>query len=175
MQPPAAAIAAAVAVSILGLLAWPAMRREIQSGYELDDDRDRMDVDAIHDYLSNQAYWALGRSRETVQLLLSTAYRVVGLFHHGRQVGFCRAISDGAVHAYLADVYVLDEHQGKGLGVAMVQEMVEGGGLAEARWMLHTRDAQTLYHRFGFGPASERVMERPAGGSPALRAATSGR
>jgi GNAT superfamily N-acetyltransferase len=126
------------------------MRREIQPGYELDDDRDRMDVDAIH----------VGRSRETVQLLLSTAFRVVGLFHHGRQVGFCRAISDGAVHAYLADVYVLDEHRGKGLGVAMVQEMVEGGVLAEARWMLHTRDAQTLYHRFGFGPASERAMER---------------
>jgi GNAT superfamily N-acetyltransferase len=164
LPPPAVAIVAAFAVSAAGLLAWPAMRREIQPGYELDDDRDRMDVDAIHDYLSNHAYWALGRSRETVQLLLTTAFRVVGLFHHDRQVGFCRAISDGAVHAYLADVYVLDEHRGKGLGVAMVQEMVEGGGLAEARWMLHTRDAQTLYHRFGFGPAGERVMERVSSG-----------
>lgn len=136
------------------------MRREILPGYELDDDRDRMDVDAIHEFLSTQAYWALGRPRETVQLVISTAFRVIGLFHHGRQVGFCRAISDGAVHAYLADVYVLDEHRGQGLGVAMVREMVEGGGLQGVRWMLHTRDAQDLYRRFGFGPAGERVMER---------------
>ena len=92
--------------------------------------RPRPDGRGCHPRLPVQPASGRWRSRETVQLLLSTAYRVVA-FHHGRQVGFCRAISDGAVHAYLADVYVLDEHQGKGLGVAMVQEMVEGGGLAE--------------------------------------------
>jgi GNAT superfamily N-acetyltransferase len=136
------------------------MRREILPGYELDDDRDRMDAAAIHRYLSEEAYWSLGRSRETVDALLRTSYRVVGLFHDGQQVGFCRAISDGAVHAYLADVYVLGEHRGQGLGAAMVAEMVNGGGLANARWLLHTRDMQRLYRRYGFGEPSERLMER---------------
>jgi GNAT superfamily N-acetyltransferase len=136
------------------------MRKQITDGYELDDDRGRMDVDAIHDYLSNRAYWALGRSREDVELALAGAHRVLGVFHDGRQVGFCRAVSDGLVHGYLADVYILEEHRGRGLGVAMVQEMVEGGGLGHVRWLLHTRDAQTLYERFGFAGPSERVMER---------------
>jgi GNAT superfamily N-acetyltransferase len=136
------------------------MRREIEPGYELDDDRERMDVDAIHDYLANHAYWALGRSRADVELTIATAYRVLGVFHGGRQIGFCRAVSDGLVHAYLADVYILEEHRGRGLAVAMVQEMVEGGGLGTARWLLHTRDAQTLYERFGFGAPGERLMER---------------
>ena len=136
------------------------MRKQVAPGYELDDDRGRMDVDAIHDYLSNRADWALGRSRADVERTLSTSHRVLGLFHEGRQVGFCRAVSDGLVHGYLADVYSLEEHRGRGLGVAMVQEMVEGGGLGGIRWLLHTRDAQTLYERFGFGPPSERMMER---------------
>jgi len=136
------------------------MRREILAGYELDDDRDRMDAAAIHRYLSEEAYWALGRSRETVDTLLRTSYRVLGLFHDGRQVGFCRAISDGAVHAYLADVYVLEEHRRKGLGEAMVAEMLDGGELAGVRWLLHTRDMRRLYRRYGFGPPGERLMER---------------
>lgn len=136
------------------------MRREILPGYELDDDRDRMDAAAIHRYLSQEAYWALGRSRETVDTLLRTSYRVLGLFHDGRQVGFCRAISDGAVHAYLADVYVLEEHRRKGLGEAMVAEMLNGGELAGVRWLLHTRDMQRLYRRYGFGSPGERLMER---------------
>jgi GNAT superfamily N-acetyltransferase len=136
------------------------MRREIAPGYVLDDDRRRMDLDAIHDYLCNHAYWALGRTRDTVEHLVSSASRVIGVFHEGRQVGFCRAVSDGVAHGYLADVYILEQHRGRGLGVAMVREMVEGGALADVRWMLHTRDAHTLYQRFGFGPPSERVMER---------------
>jgi GNAT superfamily N-acetyltransferase len=136
------------------------MRREILPGYELDDDRDRMDAAAIHRFLSTDAYWAIGRTRETVDLLLRTSYRVLGLFHEGRQVGFCRAIADGAVHAYLADVYVLEEHRGKGLGEAMVREMVDGGDLASARWLLHTRDLQPLYRKLGFAAPGERLMER---------------
>src|SRR5262249_54004642 len=129
-------------------------------GYELDDDRGRMDAAAIHRYLSEEAYWALGRPRETVDILLRTSYRVLGLFHEGRQVGFCRAISDGAVHAYLADVYVLEEHGGQGVGAAMVAEMLNGGELAGVRWLLHTRDMQRLYRRYGFGDPSARLMER---------------
>ena len=145
------------------VLAWPRMRREILPGYELDDDRERIDVAAVHRFLSEEAYWALGRPFDTVALLVRNSYRVLGLYHGGALVGYCRAVSDGAVHAYLADVYVLEEHRGVGLGEAMVREMVETGDLAHARWMLHTGDMQPLYRKLGFGAPSERAMERPSG------------
>ncbi len=142
------------------------MRRTLPDGYELDDDPRRIDVDAVHAYLT-RSYWAEGRSREAVARLVDDAARVVGLYHDGEQIGFCRAVSDGETFAYLADVYVLDAHQGKGLGVELVREMVDNGDLAAVRWYLHTRDAAGLYSRFGFGPPSERGMERSAGGAAA--------
>jgi GNAT superfamily N-acetyltransferase len=136
------------------------MRRRLEGGYELDDDPARVDVDTVHAYLT-QSYWAEGRSLETVQRLVDGAQRVVGLYHEGRQIGFCRAVSDDASLTYLADVYVLPEHRGRGLGIELVREMIENGPYAQRRWLLHTRDAHELYSRFGFGPPNERLMERP--------------
>jgi hypothetical protein len=75
----------------------------LDGAYELDDDPGRVDVDAVHDYLSNESYWAKGRPRETVERLVREATRVVGLYVDGRQVGFARAFSDGVALAYLAD------------------------------------------------------------------------
>jgi GNAT superfamily N-acetyltransferase len=69
-------------------------------------------------------------------------------------------VTDGAAFVYLADVYVLPEHRGRGLGVELVREMVERGPHTHLKWLLHTSDAHSLYSRFGFGPPSERVMER---------------
>jgi GNAT superfamily N-acetyltransferase len=137
------------------------VKRELPGGYELDDDPGRVDVDAVHDYLANRSYWAEGRPRETVERLVREATRVVGLYFGGAQVGFARAFTDGVALAYLADVYVLPEHRGRGLGVELVREMVERGPLAGVHWILHTRDAHELYRRFGFGAPTERVMERP--------------
>ena len=77
-------------------------------------------------------------------------------------VGFARAISDGG-SAYLADVYVLPAHRGRGLGKAIVAMMVEEGPGAGFRWMLHTSDAYGLYRQFGFAPPPDNYMERPAG------------
>jgi ribosomal protein S18 acetylase RimI-like enzyme len=136
------------------------MRRGLGDGYELDDDPDRIDLDAVHAYLT-ASYWAEGRSRETVERLVRTAQRVVGLYAGAEQVGFCRAVSDDASLAYLADVYVLPAHRGRGLGVELVREMIDNGPYAERRWLLHTRDAHELYRRFGFGLPGERLMERP--------------
>jgi GNAT superfamily N-acetyltransferase len=136
------------------------MKRGLEGGYELDDDPARIDVDAVHAFLT-QSYWAEGRSHETVERLVLEAQRVVGLYHEGRQVGFCRAVSDDASLTYLADVYVLEEHRGRGLGVELVHEMIDNGPYARRRWLLHTRDAHELYRRFGFGPPNERLMERP--------------
>ncbi len=161
------------------------MRRALAGGYEVDDDRvglgDRLrhdgtfvghatkpvpetvslDVDAVHAYLANESYWAAARPRQTVERLVREAARVVGIYHGDTQVGFARAVSDGVVVTYLADVYVLPEHQGRGLGIELVREMIENGPLADRRWLLHTRDAHELYRRFGFGPPTEWLMERP--------------
>ena len=90
----------------------------------------------------------------------SSAARVVGLYRDRELVGFTRAISDGHVQSYLADVYVLEEHRGRGLGVELVRFSVDEGPLAGTKWYLHTRDAHDLYRKFGFVEPSERVLER---------------
>ena len=136
------------------------MKRDLGDGYELDDDRERIDVEAVHAYLS-QAYWAMGRPRVEVERLVREAQRVVGLYKDGAQVGFCRAFSDDMSFAYLADVYVLEEHRGRGLGLELVREMVDNGPYASRRWLLHTRDMHRLYAKLGFGEPGERLMERP--------------
>ena len=137
------------------------MRRALSGGFELDDDPARVDLDEVHRYLSEESYWAEGRRRETVERLIREATRVVGLYApDARQVGFARAVSDGVAFAYLADVYVLPEARGRGLGVELVREIVENGSLAGVKWLLHTGDAHGLYERFGFGAPSERLMER---------------
>lgn len=69
-------------------------------------------------------------------------------------------MSDGHVHAYLADVFVLPEHRGRGLGVELVRETVEAGPYAHVRWLLHIADAHELYAKFGFEPPDEKLMER---------------
>jgi ribosomal protein S18 acetylase RimI-like enzyme len=139
------------------------MRRELDNGLVLDDDPTRVDIEAVHDFLANESYWATGRPRELVERLIREADRVVGLYDGDRQIGFARAFTDGAALVYLADVYVLPEYRGCGLGVELVREMVENGPYATLRWSLHTKDAHGLYRRFGFGEPSERVMERAPG------------
>ena len=138
------------------------MKRDLGEGYELDDDRGRLDRDAVHAYLGGVSYWAEGRTRERQDELIDASARVVGLYYDGKQIGFARAVDcDGAGFMYLADVYVLDEHRGRGLGVELVREIVERGPFAGRRWVLHTRDMHSLYEKFGFGP-NVRLMERGA-------------
>jgi GNAT superfamily N-acetyltransferase len=136
------------------------VKRDLGDGYELDDDRARIDREAVHRYLSEESYWAKGRPRDVMDALIEGAARVVGLYRDGTQVGFTRAVSDGHVQSYLADVYVLEEHRGRGLGVELVRFSVDDGPLAKTRWYLHTRDAHDLYRKFGFAGPSERVLER---------------
>jgi ribosomal protein S18 acetylase RimI-like enzyme len=136
------------------------VRRDLGDGFELDDDPARIDLGALHAYLAGEAYWALGRPREEVERLVCGAARVVSLFHDGRQIGFCRAVSDGTSFVYLADVYVLGAYRGRGLGLALVREMVEGSDLRERKWLLHTEDAHGLYRKLGFTEPNYKVMER---------------
>ena len=127
---------------------------------ELDDNPARIDVDAVQDYLANDSYWAKGRPREVVERLVREAQRVVGLYDGDRQIGFARAFTDGVSLVYLADVYVLEEYRGRSLGVELIRETVDNGPYADLRWVLHTRDAQTLYQKFRFGEPSPRLLER---------------
>lgn len=137
------------------------MRRDLGDGYELDDEPARIDHEAVHRFLSGEAYWALGRPREVVDATIADAARVVGLYHEGSQIGFVRIVSDRHTVAYVADVYVLAEHRGRGLGVTMMEFAVTEGPLAHIRkWGLHTRDAHDLYRRLGFGDPDGRYMER---------------
>jgi GNAT superfamily N-acetyltransferase len=136
------------------------VKRDLGNGYELDDDLSRIDREAVHAYLGGESYWAEGRTREVQDALIDGAARVVGLYHDGDQVGFSRSLSDGYAQSYLADVYVLDQHRRRGLGVELVRFSVDEGPLADTKWFLHTRDAHDLYRRFGFAEPSERAMER---------------
>ena len=136
------------------------MRALLDDGYELDDDPDRVDVDVVHAYLCDESYWARGRDRSVTEALVGSASRVVGLYHAGDLVGFSRTVSDGHVHSYLADVFVLAPHRGRGLGRRLVRFTVEEGPFAATRWLLHTADAQGLYEQVGFGQPGDRLMER---------------
>ena len=137
------------------------MRRELEGGFELDDDPSRVDVEEVHRFLSTEAYWAIGRSRAVVERALRETTRVIGVYaSDGRQAGYARVVSDGLAVAYLADVYVHPDFRGRGLGVELVREAVENGPQANVRWLLHTDDAQGLYEKFGFGPPSPLLMER---------------
>ncbi len=137
------------------------MKRLLGDGFELDDDRARVDVAAAHRFLSERAYWARGRELATQQLLVREAARVVGLYRGGEMVGFCRAARCSPGLFYLAYVYVLEGYRGRGLGVELVREMLEHGPHADAKWLLHTEDAHELYRRFGFAEPGDELLERP--------------
>jgi len=149
------------------------VNRQLPDGYELDDDPSRLDLDAIWAFLSTEAYWGTDRSRETVEGQVRAAARTVGLYHEGRQVGFARIVSDGRI-AYLADVYVLQDHRGHGLGVELVRACVDEGPQRDLRWLLHTKDAHGLYERFGFGAPSEPGARAPAGRRARVRRGQAG-
>ncbi len=136
------------------------MHRDLGDGYELDDDLARIDREAVHRYLSEESYWARGRLREVQDDLIGGAERIVGLYKDGVQVGFTRTLSDGHAQSYLADVYVLEEHRGRGLGVELVRFSVDEGPFARTKWFLHTEDAHDLYRKLGFAEPGPKALER---------------
>jgi GNAT superfamily N-acetyltransferase len=141
------------------------LRRDLAGGFELDDDPGRVDVDAVHDFIAQESYWGPGRARELVERAIAGSTRVVGLYLGERQVGFARVVSDWAIVGYLADVYVLEPYRGRGLGVELIKEALDGGP-SQVRWLLHTLDAQELYRKLGFTEKATpyRFMERPRAG-----------
>jgi GNAT superfamily N-acetyltransferase len=131
-----------------------------KGGIEISTDRARLDVDAIHAYLS-RSYWAARIPRDVVARSLDHSL-CFGVYDGGRQVGFARVITDRATYAYLADVYILASHRGRGLGVRLMEHVMAHPDLQGLRrWSLVTQDAQGLYRKFGFQPLAqpERHME----------------
>ena len=123
-------------------------------------DKSRLDLDAIHDYLV-RSYWAEGIPRETVERAVQGSL-CFGVFHGERQIGFARIISDCATYAYLADVYILEEFQGQGLGKWLMDCIRKHPSLQGLRrWGLSTRDAHALYRQYGFKELAfpDRMME----------------
>ncbi|MDZ4308307.1 GNAT family N-acetyltransferase [Allopontixanthobacter sp.] len=118
-----------------------------------------IDLNATHAYLT-RSYWAAGIPLETVRRALANSF-CVAINYQGAQIAFARLVSDRATFAYLADVYVLEEHRGKGLSHAILdflQGHPEFQGLR--RWALFTRDAQGLYAAHGWKqyPSPDRMM-----------------
>jgi len=123
-------------------------------------DRARMDVDAIHRFLSEESYWAKGIPRELVETAIEHSL-CIGAFDGDAQVGFARVITDYATFGYLADVFVLPSHRGRGIAKELMRAAMEHPDLQRLRrWHLVTRDAHALYAQFGFAPldAPERHM-----------------
>ena len=121
----------------------------VPADYRLSFDPAEADPVAAHAYLT-RSYWSPGIPLDTVARAMRGSLCCT-VHHSGRQIGMARAITDYATFAYIADVYVLEDHQGKGLAQAMVAALKahpEMQGLR--RWMLFTRDAHALYARFGF-------------------------
>jgi len=135
------------------------MTTVLPEGYAFVTDPDAIDIDATHSYLT-RSYWAAGIPLETVKRALANSF-CVAITCQGAQVAFARLVSDHATFAYLADVYVLEEHRGKGLSHAILdflQGHPEFQGLR--RWALFTRDAQGLYaaHDWKQYPNPDRMM-----------------
>lgn len=123
---------------------------------------DDIDLALVHGFLSGESYWAAGIPRDTLERALRNSICCSGHVD-GHQVAFARAVTDQATFAYLADVFVLAQHRGKGYGRAIVESLMADTRLQGLRrWHLVTRDLQPLYARLGFAPLSqpERHMQK---------------
>ncbi len=130
--------------------------------YVISTDRARLDLDLIHDYLSNQSYWATGRPKDVVERSIQNSLSF-GIYQGEEQAGFARIVTDYATYAWVADVFVLPAHRGRGLSKWLMEVILAHPQLQGfRRWVLSTKDAQGLYKRFGFMPLKrpERWMER---------------
>jgi N-acetylglutamate synthase-like GNAT family acetyltransferase len=126
----------------------------------VDSDPARLDMDVIHDFLTH-CYWSKGISRELVERAVRNSL-CFGVYDGDRQVGFARLVTDQATFAYLADVFILESHRGRGLSRKLVAAITSDPRLKGLRrWLLATRDAHGLYAQFGFTPLAkpERFME----------------
>ncbi len=128
----------------------------MDSMFQISTYKSRLDIELIHDYLSNESYWAKGRSIETVKRSIEHSL-CFGVYDGDAQVGFARVVTDYAVFAWVMDVFILDAYQKKGLGKKLMHHITHHEKLQGLqRWGLGTDDAHELYAKFGFTP-----LEKP--------------
>lgn len=135
-----------------------------RDAFTISTDRDRLQTDAIHRFLSEESYWAQNRSREQTERAIKNSLPF-GVYTGENQIGFARVVTDYATFAYVGDVYILEEYRGQGLSKWLMEVIVSHAELQGLRrWILATRDAHTLYEKFGFHALvhPERWMEKPA-------------
>lgn len=132
------------------------IRTALAGGYFTSDDRARLDVGAIHRWLTEDSAWARGRTRETVERSIRFAL-AIGLYApDGTQAGFARAVTDFTLNARLTDVFIMAPHRGRGLAVGLVRAVLEHPSVATVKaWSLNTDDAHGLYAKFGFAAPRE--------------------
>lgn len=131
----------------------------MSDAYEIRTDLADMDLDLVHEWLSTDAYWSLGRTREAVGTAAEHSLNFGAFAGDGRQVAYARVVTDHANFAWLCDVYVDRDHRGRGLGtrlVATVTETLDPFGIR--RILLATRDAHEVYAGFGFEPLPDPTM-----------------
>jgi GNAT superfamily N-acetyltransferase len=140
------------------------MQTESQPNIHISTDKNLLDVDMIHKFLSEESYWANRRTREQTEKAIENSI-CFGLYDGKKQIGFARVVSDCATFAYLGDVFVLSEYRGKGLSKMLMEAVMSHPDLQGLRrWLLATKDAHGLYEQFDFAPLRlpERWMERTA-------------
>ncbi|MEV0896476.1 GNAT family N-acetyltransferase [Actinoplanes sp. NPDC049802] len=133
----------------------------VQDGYVLTADPKRVDFGRVHRWLAQESYWAAGRSYDLVARSIdgSLPYSV---FIDGEQVGFARAVTDGATFAWICDVFIDGAHRGRGLGRWLIDSIVADlSGRGIQRFLLATKDAREVYRRSGFSEleGAHRFME----------------
>jgi GNAT superfamily N-acetyltransferase len=123
---------------------------EYRNEYSISTDKTRLDLDSIHEFLSTKAYWCLNIPKQRVKTAIENSL-CFGVYENKNQVGFARVISDFSAVAYLGDVYILEEHRGKGLSKWLIETIMKHQDLQGLRrWILLTGDAHGLYRQFGW-------------------------
>jgi predicted GNAT family acetyltransferase len=124
--------------------------------YEIDSDLARMDLDRVHRWLSTDAFWALGRTRETVETAARNSVNFGVFTSEGTQVAYARVATDHATFGWLCDVYVDRDHRGRGLGTRLSEAVVATlRPMGLKRVLLSTLDAHKVYARVGFVPVPD--------------------
>ncbi len=138
---------------------------EWQNGeFTINTDRNRLQIDSIHEFLSEKSYWAKERTREETETAIKNSLPF-GVYKGKNQIGFARVVTDYVTFAYLGDVYVIDDFRGKGLGKWLMEVILNHPELQGfRRWILATRDAHSLYEKFEFTALKHptRWMEKTA-------------
>ena len=133
-----------------------------KDNYTISNDKSKIDLDTVHQYLSIDSYWAQQIPMEIVKRSIENSL-CFGIYYGKVQAGFARVISDFATFAYLGDVFILPEHRGKGLSKWLMEVIISYPQLQGLRrFLLTTKDAHNLYSQFGFEqyPQPERLMTR---------------